>query len=138
MGSRLQTLSNKFVAIIGKTWVTHGLQESGFFKISRIRMRQILRCLSCNHSNVGRDRNLNRSNRRHLVIARRGSCFGKFCDAEVEHLNAISAQTIWFEPYVVRLEITVDDSLVMGFVHSRTDLLEYVYHPLDGEALLFS
>src|SRR5678815_307250 len=58
-------------------------------------------------------------------------------DTEVQYLDAISAQLIGFEPDVVRLQISVNDPLLMRFVNRRANLLQNVDYPIERQALLF-
>ena len=63
-------------------------------------------------------------------------CFSEFRDAEVEHLNPIATEPVWFEPDVFRFQIAMDDSLLVRFVNSRADLLQNIDHPLQRQTFL--
>src|SRR5258708_6051110 len=63
-------------------------------------------------------------------IRDRRSGLTQFCNAKVEHLDAITAQTIWLKPDVVGLEITMHDTLLVRFLDRGTNLLENVDDPL--------
>lgn len=55
-------------------------------------------------------------------------------DAEVEHLGAVAAEAVRFEPDVVRLEVAVDDALPVRFLDRAADLFEDLDRPLEGQA----
>src|SRR6185503_18942065 len=65
------------------------------------------------------------------------SSLAEFRDTKIEDLDAIAAETIRFEPDVVRLQVAMDDALLVCFVNGGTNLIENVRDPLERQALLF-
>src|SRR5215471_619711 len=55
---------------------------------------------------------------------------------EVEHFNAITSEPVRFEPDIVRLEIAMNDALLVRFMNRGTHLIENVGNPLERESLL--
>src|SRR5215207_1748974 len=60
----------------------------------------------------------------------------KLCDSEVEDLDRVAATLVRLEPDVVRFQISVNNTLLVGFLHGRANLLEDVECPSNGEILL--
>src|SRR6185503_14299660 len=63
--------------------------------------------------------------------------FGQLRDSEIEHLHAIATQPVWLEPDVVRLQIAVQNALLMRFLNGAANLLENVHDPIKRQAILF-
>src|SRR5215510_8544102 len=75
--------------------------------------------------------------RRRIVIYHGWTSFTEFGDTEVQHLDAITAETIWFEPDIVGLQIAMDNALLVRFMNRGTHLFENVDHPVERQTFLF-
>ena len=62
----------------------------------------------------------------------------KFRDPEVEHLDAITAEAVRFQPDVVWFQVPVNHALLMGLVHRGANLFENIDYPVERQTLLFS
>src|SRR5712692_6626691 len=61
----------------------------------------------------------------------------EFRNAEIEDLNAVTAEAVWFQPDVVGFQIAMNDALLMRFMHRGTDLFEDVHDPIERQAFFF-
>src|SRR6266404_1055017 len=66
------------------------------------------------------------------------SCLSKFRDAKVEHLDAITSETVGLQPDVVGLQIAMNYALLVGLVYGRANLFQNVDCPVERQAILFS
>ena len=64
-------------------------------------------------------------------------CLGEFRDAKIQHLDAITTETVWLQPDVVRFQIAMNDALLVGFMYGRANLFQNVYRPVERQALFF-
>ena len=77
--------------------------------------------------------------RRIVRFSRAISYFGvnlrEFGDAEVEHFDSIATEPVRFEPDVFGFQIAMDNSLLVGFMHRRANLLQDIHYPLQRQPL---
>src|ERR1051325_2326849 len=88
---------------------------------------------------------LSRGNeRRRIVVCVRGrqkrhaggASLGKVGKSKVEQFDAIAAQTVWLQPDIVRLQIAMQDALLMSFMNGSTNLFENIRDPVKRQQLL--
>src|SRR6185369_17750157 len=89
----------------------------------------VLEC--CSSSNVVDDRE------RRIVVSRWRTGFTELRNTEIENFDAITTETIRLEPDVVRLQVSMDDALLVCLVNGRANLIEDVSDPFERQTLLF-
>src|ERR1700752_4698616 len=61
----------------------------------------------------------------------------EFYQTEVEHLDGVTSATVWFQPDIIRLQISVNDPRAMSLFNCRTNLFQNIDDPRNRQRTFF-